>query len=92
MEELTRESEENLLITDATRARLGGGEPQLEEQPPVSLKGKRAAVRLWAPRRRELPRHDPGDPADVPLRPQELGVLASAPWRPTPAPSSTAEG
>ncbi len=39
---------DDVLITDATRALLLASSFELEERPPVPLKGKREEVRLWA--------------------------------------------
>jgi class 3 adenylate cyclase len=50
VEAATRETGDDVLITEATRERLEGGWFECGERPPVPLKGKRAQVRLWAPR------------------------------------------
>jgi class 3 adenylate cyclase len=49
VEAATRETGDDVLITDATRTRLDT-DLELEERPPVPLKGKSVTVRLWAPR------------------------------------------
>jgi class 3 adenylate cyclase len=48
VEAATRETGDEILITEATRARLGPARFEFEERPPVELKGKRAVVRLFA--------------------------------------------
>jgi class 3 adenylate cyclase len=48
VEAATRETGDNILITEATRERLGPVRFEFEERPPVPLKGKRAEVRLFA--------------------------------------------
>ena len=50
VEAATRETGDDLLITDATRRPLDGDALELQGRPPVALKGKRAPVDLWAPR------------------------------------------
>jgi adenylate cyclase len=50
VEAATRETGDDVLITDATRALLRPGRIEFEERPPVPLKGKREEVRLWVPR------------------------------------------
>jgi class 3 adenylate cyclase len=50
VETATRETGDDLLITDATRALLPEGHFEFSERPPVPLKGKREEVRLWVPR------------------------------------------
>ncbi len=50
VEAATRETGDDVLITDATRELLPGDGLELEERPPVPLKGKREQVQLWAPR------------------------------------------
>jgi class 3 adenylate cyclase len=52
VEAATRETGDDVLITDATRKRLEGGRFEFEERPPVRLKGKSEEVRLWVPRSR----------------------------------------
>ncbi|MHB8692893.1 MAG: adenylate/guanylate cyclase domain-containing protein [Solirubrobacteraceae bacterium] len=51
VEAATRETGDDLLITDATKALLCQDSFEFEERPPVPLKGKSVVVRLWAPRR-----------------------------------------
>jgi class 3 adenylate cyclase len=53
VERATRETGDDVLITEATRGRLSADRFELEERPPVPLKGKREEVRLWVPRIRE---------------------------------------
>jgi class 3 adenylate cyclase len=48
VEAVTRETGDDVLITDATRALLAADRFAFEERPPVQLKGKREHVRLWA--------------------------------------------
>jgi class 3 adenylate cyclase len=50
VEAATRETGDDVLITDATRERLPAERYQLEGRPSVPLKGKQVEVRLWAPR------------------------------------------
>jgi adenylate cyclase len=57
VEAATRETGDEILITDATRHRLAASPPAfdagplaLDTRPPVTLKGKRPPVELWAPR------------------------------------------
>jgi adenylate cyclase len=81
VEAATRETGDDVLITEATRERMRIP-MELEERPPVPLKGKSVEVRLWAPRVRgtdrrteaggQRARRKPGDsPAD--------GTRATAP-------------
>ena len=51
VESATRETGDDLLITDATRAALTGDRDGWQERPPVALKGKEQAVALYAPAR-----------------------------------------
>jgi class 3 adenylate cyclase len=53
VEAVTRETGDDVLITDATRTLLPDGRFEFDERPPVQLKGKRQPVRLWVPRVRE---------------------------------------
>jgi class 3 adenylate cyclase len=48
VEGVTRETGDEVLITEATRALLPAGRYSYGERPPVALKGKRESVRLWA--------------------------------------------
>lgn len=48
VEAATRETGDDVLITDSTRALLADGEFAFEARPAVPLKGKREPVRLWA--------------------------------------------
>jgi class 3 adenylate cyclase len=50
VEAATRETGDDVLITEATRAGLTRDAGGFVERPPVPLKGKREQVRLWAPR------------------------------------------
>ncbi len=50
VERATRETGDDVLITESTRERLCTDVFDFEERPPVPLKGKSAQVRLWAPR------------------------------------------
>jgi class 3 adenylate cyclase len=49
VEATTRETGDDVLITEATRALLPADKFAFDERPPVPLKGKRETVRLWAP-------------------------------------------
>jgi adenylate cyclase len=49
VEAMTRSTGDEILITEATRAWLDGAELSLAPRPPVTLKGKRDEVKLWAP-------------------------------------------
>jgi class 3 adenylate cyclase len=53
VERATRETGDDVLITEATRVRLPADRFEFQERPPVPLKGKREEVRLWVPRIRE---------------------------------------
>jgi class 3 adenylate cyclase len=50
VETATRETGDDVLITDATRAALRPGRFEFDEREPVPLKGKREAIVLWVPR------------------------------------------
>ncbi len=50
VEAATRETGDDVLITELTRERLCHDVFEFEERPPVPLKGKSVPVRLWAPR------------------------------------------
>ena len=50
VEAATRETGDDVLVTEATRLLLADEDLEFEERPPVPLKGKREQVRLWAPR------------------------------------------
>jgi class 3 adenylate cyclase len=50
VEAATRETGDDVLITEYTRELLPEGRFEFEERPPVPLKGKRTKVKLWAPR------------------------------------------
>jgi class 3 adenylate cyclase len=52
VEAATRETGDEVLITESTRALLSDGRFEFEGRPSVPLKGKREQVRLWAPRAR----------------------------------------
>ena len=49
VEQVTRETGDDILITEATRCLLTGQRCAFEERPTVELKGKTERVRLWAP-------------------------------------------
>jgi class 3 adenylate cyclase len=49
VEQVTRETGDEILITEATRCLLVGEKCTFEERPTVELKGKTERVRLWAP-------------------------------------------
>jgi class 3 adenylate cyclase len=53
VERATRETGDDVLITEATRVRLPADRFEFEGRAPVPLKGKREEVRLWVPRIRE---------------------------------------
>ena len=55
VEEVTRGTGDDVLITEATRALLPSGSFEFEERAPFPLKGKRVQVRLWAPRAAPAP-------------------------------------
>ena len=50
VEAVTRETGDEVLITDATKALMRVGKFEFDERPPVPLRGKREEVRLWVPR------------------------------------------
>jgi len=50
VEAATRQTGDELLITDATRALLPDDRFEFERRPPIQLKGKRDEVQLWVPR------------------------------------------
>jgi adenylate cyclase len=50
VEAVTRETGDDVLITEATRRLLPEGEFELEPREEVALRGRQAGVRLWAPR------------------------------------------
>jgi class 3 adenylate cyclase len=50
VEAATRQTGDDVLITESTRKLLPEGRFEFEERPPVPLKGKRTKVQLWAPR------------------------------------------
>ena len=49
VEEVTRQTGDDVLITEATRCLLTAGTVTSSERPMVHLKGKSEQVRLWAP-------------------------------------------
>jgi class 3 adenylate cyclase len=49
VEEITRQTGDDILITEATRCLLEGCTVECEERPLTQLKGKTERVRLWAP-------------------------------------------
>jgi adenylate cyclase len=53
IEALTRVTGDDVLVTEATRARLRRDHGELEERPAAELKGKAEPVRVWAPRPKE---------------------------------------
>jgi class 3 adenylate cyclase len=61
VEATTRETGDDVLITDATRRLLREEACEFDERPPVALKGKRVSVQLWAPRARVLASPASGD-------------------------------
>jgi class 3 adenylate cyclase len=68
VEAATRDTGDEVLITDATRVALRDGRFEFEERPPVPLKGKREEVRLWVPRLSET----------LPVRPARQAIPARA--------------
>jgi hypothetical protein len=50
VEAATRETGDDVLITEATRLLLRRVQCDFDQRPPMPLKGKRQVVRLWAPR------------------------------------------
>ena len=54
VESATRETGDDLLVTEATLERLSGTRGRWEERPPMPLKGKSERVRVFAPREPEL--------------------------------------
>ena len=50
VEAATRETGDEILITDATRRRLSDPRFEFDQREAISLKGKAQEVRLWAPR------------------------------------------
>ena len=64
VEAATRETGDDVLITEGTRARLSRGRFEFDERPGVPMKGKTETVQLWVPRRRAgFPvHHDVGAP------------------------------
>jgi adenylate cyclase len=53
VEALTRLTGDDVLITEATRARLRRDDWEFEARPPAEVKGKAAPVKVWAPRPKE---------------------------------------
>lgn len=51
VEATTRATDDDVLITEATRSLLSDDSPQWEERPTISLKGKSEEFRLFAPAR-----------------------------------------
>jgi class 3 adenylate cyclase len=49
VERLTRQTGDDLLITEATRRQLDDDDSDWEERPSVELEGKRAPVKVYAP-------------------------------------------
>jgi class 3 adenylate cyclase len=56
VEQVTRETGDPVLITEATRARLPGDRFEFERREPVALRGKSVPVQLWAPGHRAAER------------------------------------
>ena len=54
VEAATRETGDEVLITDATRVLLPDDEFEFDERPPMALKGNCVHVRLWEPRVRAI--------------------------------------
>jgi adenylate cyclase len=50
VESATRQTDDDVLITESTREALSRDHGEFDERPPVPLKGKSEAVRLYAPR------------------------------------------
>lgn len=66
VEEVTRQTGDDVLVTEATRCLLAGDVEAFDERPTVVLKGKTERVRLWAPVSTET------------RRPREQGALREA--------------
>jgi class 3 adenylate cyclase len=49
VESATRQTDDDVLITQATRERLRRDHGTFEDRPPIPLKGKSESVRLYAP-------------------------------------------
>ena len=63
VESATRQTDDDLLITDATRSALSRNAAGWEERPPIALKGKSEEVGLYAP---------PGPEVDRPTEPEAV--------------------
>jgi adenylate cyclase len=59
VEATTRETGDDVLITEATRERMWRSLFEFEERPPVRLKGKSVQVQSWAPRSGAAPKPVP---------------------------------
>jgi adenylate cyclase len=83
VEAATRETGDDVLITEATRERLCHDSFAFDERPPVPLKGKSVPVQLWAPQRVSLdgatPRPSPAPAPGVPAAPPPAPGLPAAP-------------
>jgi adenylate cyclase len=62
VEAVTRETGDDILLTDATRCLLALDHGRLVERPTVELKGKTERVRLYTPAGRDAPAAAPGEP------------------------------
>ncbi len=63
VEAATRETGDDILITDATHELLPDGRFELQRRSSVPMKGKQEKVRLWAPTGRQAPPSAPRDGA-----------------------------
>jgi adenylate cyclase len=73
VEAATRETGDDVLITEATRARLVPELFEFQERPPVPLKGKSVPVRLWTLRPLPRPAHLTAAAARGPLQSAHAG-------------------
>jgi adenylate cyclase len=62
VESATRETGDDVLITDDTRRRLSGDAGAWEARPPIALKGKARQVSLYAPRSDDRASREPPPP------------------------------
>jgi adenylate cyclase len=64
VEEQTRVTGDDLLITDAVRRRVRHRRGDWDEREAVKMKGKREPVRLWAPAQTSQPEEEPWSPSE----------------------------
>jgi adenylate cyclase len=77
VEEVTRMTGDDVLITDATRRLLTRPFGELERRPSAALKGKAERVELWAPCVTEHPGQLAGEAADPDIRAEDLREAAA---------------